>query len=440
MAPTNLNAPAKGVPFYTPIQNPPAGTASDPQPDGKPIPKIFQPLQIRGVRFQNRIWASLEGLSPLCQYSAHNGMATPWHTGHLGGIFTRGPGHSMIEATAVTANGRITPEDMGIWSDEHIAPLAQIVQFAHSQSQKIGIQLAHAGRKASTVAPWIEGDAVAGTDVGGWPDDVWAPSAIPWDDSYPHPKALSIEQIKEVVEAFADGARRALKAGFDVIEIHCAHGYLLNEFISPVSNKRTDQYGGSFENRIRLPLEVVDKVRSIIPKDMPLFLRISGTDWLEVSMSNEPSWRSEDTSRFAPILYEHGVDLLDVSSGGNHPKQKIRGGPHYQAYLAKDAMIALGADSAFPSASSEASKADNGRPPRLLISTVGAITSGKEAEGLLEGGSADVVVVGRNFLKDPSTVWTWAEELGGVEVRLASQIGWGFHGRGKKTKDDKEKK
>lgn len=179
----------------------------------------------------------------------------------------------MIEATAVLANGRITPEDSGIWSDEHIAPLAQIVTFAHSQSQKIGIQLAHAGRKASTVAPWISGDPTASREVGGWPDDVWAPSAIPYEHNYPHPKALTKEGIKEVVDAFEAAAKRSLKAGFDVIEIHTAHGYLLGEFLSPMSNKRTDEYGGSWENRVRIVLEIVDRVRAVIPESMPLFLR-----------------------------------------------------------------------------------------------------------------------------------------------------------------------
>jgi 2,4-dienoyl-CoA reductase-like NADH-dependent reductase (Old Yellow Enzyme family) len=179
----------------------------------------------------------------------------------------------MVEATAVLPEGRITPEDSGIWSDDHIKPLADIVTFAHSQSQKIGIQLAHAGRKASTVAPWISGDPTASEEVGGWPDNVWAPSAIPYEDNYPHPKELSKEGIKKVVQAFADATKRALEAGFDVIEVHSAHGYLLDSFLSPASNKRTDEYGGSFENRTRLLVEIVDTVRSIIPQTMPLFVR-----------------------------------------------------------------------------------------------------------------------------------------------------------------------
>ncbi|TFK38189.1 NADPH dehydrogenase [Crucibulum laeve] len=436
MAPSNLNVPARGVSYFTPAQIPPAGTAADPQPTGKPIPKVFQPIKIRNVEFQNRIW-----VSPMCQYSAQDGQLTPWHMAHLGGIFTRGPGLTIIEATSVTANGRITPEDSGIWSDAHIEPLAKIVEFAHSQSQKIAIQLAHAGRKASTVAPWINGDSTASKEVGGWPDDVWAPSAIPYEDSYPHPKALTTEAVKNVVKEFGEGAKRALKAGFDVIEIHSAHGYLLHEFLSPISNKRTDAYGGSWENRVRLVVEIVDEVRSIIPKDMPLFVRISATDWLEESLANEPSWRSEDTVRLAPILYQHGVDFLDVSTGGNHPSQKIKGGPAYQAPFAKDVMRGIGAQAAYPSAKeTKASSAD--RPERLLVGTVGAISEGTIAEKVLQEGDADVILVARQFQKNPGTVWAWAEELGGdsgdIQIQLANQIRWGFKGRGKKTSDGKE--
>ena len=191
----------------------------------------------------------------------------------MAGIFTRGPGLTVIEATGVVPQGRITPEDAGLWCDEQIEPLRKVVEFAHSQGQKIGIQLAHAGRKASTVAPWLSFTATATEVQNGWPDDVWAPSAIPFSDTFPHPKELSREGIKALVKAFADAARRALKAGIDVIEIHNAHGYLLHEFVSPVSNTRTDEYGGSFENRIRFTVEVVDAIRSVIPDSMPLFLR-----------------------------------------------------------------------------------------------------------------------------------------------------------------------
>ncbi|KZT09150.1 FMN-linked oxidoreductase [Laetiporus sulphureus 93-53] len=396
------NPPAPRVPYYTPAQYPASGTAVD---TGKqPIPTLFQPLKIRGLELHNRIW-----LSPMCQYSAQDGKLTPWHFAHLGGIIQRGPGLSMIEATSVTPEGRITPEDSGLWCDEQIPPLQDIVTFAHSQNQKIGIQLGHAGRKASTVAPWLSAGATATALVGGWPNDVWAPSALSYSDAYPKPKELTKDGIKRIVRSFAEAARRALRAGFDVIEIHNAHGYLLHEFVSPVSNKRTDEYGGSFVNRIRLTLEVVDAVRSIIPPDMPLFLRISATDWLEESLSEEPSWTAEETVRLAGILAEHDVDLLDVSTGGLHPAQKIDGGPAYQARFAEMVKKAHG--------------------DRIRVATVGAVSDGHTAQNVLDKGQADVVFVARQFQKNPGTVWQFAEELG-VDLTIAHQIEWGFMGRG----------
>ncbi|KAI0729591.1 hypothetical protein C8Q72DRAFT_302985 [Fomitopsis betulina] len=396
-----INAPAPRVDFFTPAQYPPSGTAVD---NGKPIPSLFRPLNIRGVEFPNRIW-----LSPLCQYSAEDGKYTPWHFAHLGGIVSRGPGLSMVESTAVTPEGRITPEDTGLWSDDQIPPLAQIVAFAHSQNQKIGIQLGHAGRKASTVAPWLDMGATATEAANGWPDDVWAPSALRFKEGYPQPKELTRDAIKRITRAYIDAARRAVRAGFDVIEIHNAHGYLLHSFLTPVANKRTDEYGGSFENRTRLTIEVVDAVRAVIPPDMPLFLRISATDWLEESLPGEPSWTPQDTVQLAGLLADHGVDLLDISSGGAHPAQKIHGGPAYQAPFAELVKKAHG--------------------ERLLVSAVGSITDAHTAQGVLDKGMADVVFIGRNFQKNPSTVWQFAEELG-VQVTVAHQIEWGFVGRG----------
>ncbi|KAI0671006.1 FMN-linked oxidoreductase [Trametes maxima] len=398
-----FNPPAPGVPYYTPAQFPPAGTAAE--QDEASVPTLFKPIRIRGVEFQNRVW-----VSPMCQYSAENGKLTDWHLAHLGGIFTRGPGLTFVEATAVTPEGRITPEDSGLWSDEQIEPLQRIVQFAHSQSQKIAIQLAHAGRKASTVAPWLDAGALATEVVGGWPEDVVAPSAIPYNENFPKPKELDKAGIKRIVAAFVAAAQRALRAGFDVIEIHNAHGYLLDSFISPVANKRTDEYGGSFENRVRLTLEIVDAVRAVIPPSMPLFLRISATDWLEESLPNEPSWRSGDTVRLAGILAEHGVDFLDVSTGGLHPAQKIKGGPAYQAPFAEAVKRAHG--------------------DKILVGSVGVITDGKTAQGVLDKGQADVVLVGRQFQKNPGTVWAFAEDLG-VTLTQAHQIEWGWMGRGK---------
>lgn len=355
---------------------------------------------------QNRIM-----LSPLCQYSAEDGHYTMWHHAHIGGIMTRGPGLTTIEATAVTANGRITPEDVGLWKDSQIEPLKKITEFAHSQNQKIMVQLAHAGRKASTVAPWLSSGAVAGKDLNGWPDDVWAPSAIPWNSDHATPKEMSLQDIENFKTAFGDSVRRALKAGFDAIEIHNAHGYLLHSFISPVSNQRSDKYGGSFENRTRLTLELVELTRSIIPEDMPLFLRISATDWLEEANDIKESWTNADTVKLAPLLAERGVDLLDVSSGGNHPKQHPHVGPAYQAPFAKEIKKAVG--------------------DKLQVASVGSITGGKQANDLLDEG-LDVAVVGRLFQKNPGLVFTWADELG-VTVQMPNQIRWGFGGRGAKA-------
>jgi len=403
--PTIVTAPAPNTPFFTPGQFPASGTAVNPQPDGKPIPKLFQPLKIRGVEFHNRIW-----LSPLCQYSAEDGVVTPWHLAHLGGIISRGPGLSFVEATAVLSEGRISPNDVGIWADKHIEPLKKIVEFAHSQNQKIGIQIGHAGRKASTVAPWLSFSATATKETGGWPDEVVGPSDIPFNDSFPKVKALTKEGIQRVVEGFVEGARRALKAGFDVIEIHGAHGYLLSEFYSPTVNNRTDEYGGSFENRIRLLVEVVDAVRAVVPPTVPLFVRLSATEWLEESQPEVESWRIEETVKLAGILAEHDVDLIDVSSGGINAAQKIKAAAGaYQAPFAEAVKKAHG--------------------DKILVSSVGGITNGHIAQEVLDKGQADAIMVGRYFQKNPGLVWAFAEDLG-VNITVAHQIEWPFIGRG----------
>ncbi|KAK0658063.1 FMN-linked oxidoreductase [Cercophora newfieldiana] len=395
------NEAAPGVPFFTPRQKPPSGTAVSPQPNDQPIPKLFTPLTIRDLTLQNRII-----VSPMCQYSAHEGFSTPWHQAHIGGIVQRGPGLTIIEATAVQARGRITPEDTGIWLDAHIPGLQTLTTFAHSQGQKIAIQLAHAGRKASCVAPWLSRGKAATTEAGGWPDDVIAPSAVAFHEAFPAPRGMSVDEIEEVKRDFVAAAKRAVVAGFDVVEIHAAHGYLLHEFLSPVSNKRGDRYGGSFENRARLLLEVVEGVRAAIPEGMPLFVRISATDGLEKvqGFEKDGSWDVEQSAKLAVLLAERGVDLLDVSTGGNHPSQKIKGGRGIKRH-------------------------------KMLVSTVGSITGGKQAEELLEGGKGnedeplDAVMAGRMFQKNPGLVWSWAEELG-VKIYVANQIGWGFDGRG----------
>ncbi|KAA1475227.1 FMN-linked oxidoreductase [Dentipellis sp. KUC8613] len=401
--PLLINEGVPNISYFSPKQSPVSGAVVNPQPDGKPIPQLFQPLRIRGVEFQNRIF-----LAPLCQYSATDGVVNSWHLAHLGGIFTRGPGLSIMEATAVSPEGRISPEDSGLWNAAQEAPLRQIVEFAHAQGQKIGIQLAHAGRKASTVAPWKSRGLLAKPEAGGWPDDVWGPSPFAWSETFPTPKELTAAGIRRIVAAFADAARRAVRVGFDVIEIHNAHGFLLHSFLSPVSNKRTDEYGGSFENRARLTLEVVDAIRANIPADMPLFLRVSATDWLEQTMPDEPSWRLEDTVRLTGLLAAHGVDLLDVSSGGSDPAQKI------------------GPQDAYQIPFSEAVKKAHG--DKILVGAVGGITTGTRAQQILEAGQADIAFVGRMFQKNPGLVWSFAEDLG-VEIYKALQIEWVFHGR-----------
>ncbi|RAH60646.1 NADH oxidase [Aspergillus piperis CBS 112811] len=403
------NPPAQGISYYTPAQTPPAGT----QLEG--TTKLFTPLTIRSLTLPNRLF-----LAPLCQYSARDGYATDWHLTHLGGILQRGPGLAIMESTAVQKIGRITPQDLGLYEDGQIEPLRRITEFAHSQSQKIAIQLAHAGRKASAVAPWLSVNAMAVKEVGGWPDEIVGPSAIAHEEGVnAAPRALSGEEVEELVRDFSGAAKRAVRAGFDAIEVHAAHGYLLHQFLSPVSNRRTDRYGGSFENRIRLLLEVCDAIRDAIPDTMPLLVRISATDWFEfddgLKKEFPESWTVEQSVRLAPILAGHGVDLVDVSSGGIHSKSAIaiRSGPAYQVHLAHEVKKAVG--------------------DRLLVTAVGGIKTGKLAEEVVQSG-IDAVLAGRWFQQNPGLVRAFANELG-VKVRMATQIDWSFEGRGKGRKN-----
>lgn len=404
--PHNVNKAAPGIPYFTPAQDPPAGTALVTD-ETKSVPKLFKPLKIRGLTLNNRIT-----LSPLCQYSADEGHYTMWHITHMGGIVQRGPGIACVEATAVTPQGRITPEDNGLWKDSQIENLHKVVEFAHSQGQKMMIQLGHAGRKASTVAPWLSSGAVAGKELNGWPDDVYAPSAIPWNEHHANPKEMTLQDIKDFKAAFAASVKRALKAGFDAIEIHGAHGYLIHSFLSPVSNHRKDAYGGSFENRTRLAVELAEETRQIIPKEMPLFFRISATDWLEEVSEISESWTVDDTVKLAGILADKGVDVLDVSSGGNHPLQHPHAGPAYQAPFAIKVKKAVG--------------------DKLAVSVVGMIDNAHLANDLLEKDGLDIITVGRGFQKNPGLVFAWADELG-QHVQMPNQIRWGFGGRGSKV-------
>ncbi|KAL5358794.1 hypothetical protein BJX96DRAFT_183340 [Aspergillus floccosus] len=399
------NKPAPGISYFTPAQDPPAGTAANPQSDGSTPPKLFQPLShfTPLTDFGGQV-------SPMCQYSGDDGHMTSWHMAHLGGIAQRGPGFLMVEATAVEPEGRITPEDLGLWKDSQIEPLRRVIEFVHSQNQKIGVQIAHAGRKASTVAPWLSFNDAASEKVGGWPDRVKGPSDIPFTDKVPTPKSMSKEDIENFKIAWVAAVKRAVKAGADFVEIHNAHGYLLMSFLSPAVNLRTDEYGGSFENRIRLSMEVAKLTREAVPKDMPVFLRVSATDWLEESMPDQPSWRVEDTVRFAQALAESGyIDVLDVSSGGNHAAQHIHAKPGFQAPFAIAVKKAVG--------------------DKLAVGTVGMIDSAHLANSLLEKDGLDMVLIGRGFQKNPSLVWTWAEELN-LELSMANQIRWGFSKRG----------
>jgi 2,4-dienoyl-CoA reductase-like NADH-dependent reductase (Old Yellow Enzyme family) len=326
---------------------------------------LFSPLDLRSVTFPNRI-----GVSPMCQYSSVDGFATDWHLVHLGSRAVGGAGLVILEASAVVPEGRITPSDLGIWKDEHICKLECIAAFLHSQGARAGIQLAHAGRKASMSAPW-HGERLVPPAEGGWTPV--APSAIPFNDKYAVPHELDQAGIDAVVAAFRAAANRAHRAGFDVVEIHAAHGYLLHEFLSPLSNHRTDNYGGSLENRARLLLEVTDAVRETWPQELPLFVRISATDWIE------GGWTIDESVEVARMLKERGVDLVDCSSGGNLASAKIPVAPGYQVPFA--ARI-----------KSEAA---------IATAAVGLITEPVQANDIVAGGQADLVLLAREMLRDP---------------------------------------
>ncbi|SPN96694.1 related to flavin oxidoreductase [Cephalotrichum gorgonifer] len=404
MAPSAHPA-AEGVPYYTPEQKPPVGTTVS---EGN-VPTVFTPLTIRGVTLNNRL-----AVAPMCTYSAEDGHLTDWHLVHLGQFAHNGAGLVTVEASAVQANGRISPQDSGIWSDSHIPILRRITDVVHAAGQKAAIQLGHAGRKASTVPPWIARGAVAGPEIGGWPDDLVSSSPIPYDTQSPVPKELSVADIKVLVQAWADAAKRAIEAGFDIIEIHGAHGYLNTQFLSPGTNKRTDEYGGSFENRTRLLREIIAAVRAVIPATTPLFLRISGTEWLE--HTDTPSWTVADTIRLAKTLPALGIDLLDVSSGGNSPAQKVpTHNPAYQTEIAAQVRRAV---------------RDEGL--ELLIGAVGFINEPEVVRDVVqkeEDGSAiaDLAFVARQFLKEPNWVVHVAEKLG-VETRRPVQYGYAVRG------------
>ncbi|KAI9146806.1 putative NADPH dehydrogenase [Paramyrothecium foliicola] len=410
-----VNAAADGIPFFTPAQLPPQGTPLDP----KKAPTLFTPLSTRGVTAHNRFV-----VSPMCTYAASDGHLSDWHIAHLGQFALGGAGTIFVESTAIEPRGRISPEDSGLWQDSQIEPLRRIVHVIHSQGSLAGIQIGHAGRKASTIAPWLGGTTdkpVADETIGGWPDDVVGPSPLPYADDHAPPKELSIEEIQDLVRKFADAAKRAVKAGFDLIEIHGAHGYLHHNFLSPVSNNRQDQYGGSFENRTRFLRETIAAVRAVVPESMPLWLRISATDWME--NTDKPSWDLVQSIRLAKLLPGLGIDVLDVSSAGNTPLSCIPPHNRYQTDLA-GAISAAVKDAKL----------------ELKIAAVGKITEAEMARSLVEerkpvecngNGSievegdhgvaqAELILAARQFLRDPQWVFNVAHELG-VDVKWPNQ-------------------
>jgi 2,4-dienoyl-CoA reductase-like NADH-dependent reductase (Old Yellow Enzyme family) len=341
------------------------------------MPHLFDPLTIRDLSLANRVV-----VSPMCEYSSTDGFVNDWHFVHLGSRAVGGAGLVLTEATAVLPEGRISPQDLGIWSDKHVEPLARVVRFIHEQGSVAGMQLAHAGRKASTYRPW-EGNSAVPESEGGW-KKVVAPSALRFTDNYPMPQGLTNDGIREIVAAFAAAARRACDAGFRVIEIHGAHGYLIHEFLSPLSNQRDDAYGGSFENRTRFIREIVAAVRSSWPKGAPLFVRISATDWVD------GGWDIRQSVELARGLKELGVDLVDCSSGGTVPHAEIPVGPGYQTAFAEQIRRETG----------------------IMTGAVGMITSPVQAEHIIATGQADAVIMAREFLRDPYWPLRAARELG----------------------------
>ena len=351
---------------------------------------LFSPLKLRDVELRNRIV-----VSPMCQYSSADGFASDWHLVHLGSRAVGGAGLVILEASAVTEEGRISPDDLGIWKDPHLEMLERIFRFIEAQGAVAGIQLAHAGRKASTSAPW-KGHAPLSPAEGGW-SPIFGPSPLPFDEEYQVPEELDGAGIQQIIRAFGDAAGRAFSAGAKVVEIHAAHGYLLNSFLSPLSNRRRDEYGGSFENRVRFLCEVTEEIRKVWPEKHPLFVRISATDWVE------GGWTPADSVALAKRLGSLGVDLIDCSSGGNLPDAKIPVGPGYQVPFAAQIRREAG----------------------IMTGAVGMITSPAQADQIVRMGEADVVLLAREFLRDPYWPLHAAKELGRT-IKAPAQYGRAF--------------
>ncbi|RLV94022.1 NADPH dehydrogenase afvA [Spathaspora sp. JA1] len=396
------------VPYYTPRQPVPAGTFL-PQSANDYIPKIFQPLTIGNIKIQNRI-----GVSPMCTYSADDDFqATPFHLIHYGAIVSRGPGITIVESTAVSPEGALSPHDLGIWSEKQAEKLKPIVEYAHSQDQKIAIQLNHGGRKASGQPLFLHLEQIADESVGGWPSEVVAPSAVDYrpHGNYLTPRELTKTEIKTIVEDFGDAAKRAVEiSGFDAVEIHGAHGYLVNQFYSSVSNKRTDEYGGSFENRIRFLLEVIDNIKSKVPESTPIFLRISAVE----NSPNPEAWTIEQSQQLAEIVIEKGISMIDISSGGNDSQQAPR-----SSLNSKDDKLPVHVPLA------RAIKQHVG--DKVVVAAVGGLHEDPVlVKSLIDQGVFDLALIGRGFLRNPGLVWEFADKLG-VRTHQARQFEWGFY-------------
>ncbi|MCE1254338.1 MAG: NADH:flavin oxidoreductase/NADH oxidase [Anaerolineae bacterium] len=340
------------------------------------MPHLFEPLTIRDVTLRNRI-----GVSPMCMYSYKNGISNDWQVVHLGARAAGGAGLVIGEATAVEARGRITPFDVGLWSDEQIEPLSRVTRVIKANGAVPGVQIAHAGRKASTAQPWTGGGPIAVGEDLGWQGV--APSALAFNEGFSVPHVLSLEEIKEVQTSFKSAAQRALAAGFEWLELHAAHGYLIHSFYSPLSNHRTDAYGGSFDNRIRFLLETLAAIRTVWPERLPLTVRISGTDWAE------GGWTVQESVELARRMQTAGVDLVDCSSGGNLPKASIPMGAGYQVPISE--AVRKGAE--------------------IKTATVGLITAPAQADEIIRNGRADLVLLGREWLRDPSWALHAAQAL-----------------------------
>ncbi len=344
---------------------------------------LFTPFQLRGITLRNRI-----GVSPMCQYSSVDGFADDWHLVHLGQFAAGGAALVLTEATAVVPEGRISASDLGIWKDEHVEMLARIGRFVRAQGAVWGSQLAHAGRKASTARPWEGGGPVAPDAGGGW-SPIVAPSAIPFDTGYQTPAALDDAGIARVIDGFRDAAVRALHAAMQIVEVHAAHGYLLHQFLSPLSNTRTDRYGGSFENRVRLTRDVTTAIRSVWPEELPIAVRLSATEW------TKGGWTVEETTELARLLATDGADIIDCTTGGNVAGARIPIGPGYQTEFAAEVRAGSGVPTA----------------------AVGMITSPEQADTIVRTGQADVVLMARELLRHPH----WPLE---AAQRLREDVAW----------------